>query len=58
MSICRGRVSSRYVGQDAGTAQESLLGTPASHGCVRMGSADLIELFGQVGVGTRVHIAE
>ena len=28
-----------------GTNQEQLLGTPASHGCIRMANADVIELF-------------
>lgn len=28
-----------------GTNQEHLLGTPASHGCIRMANADVIELF-------------
>lgn len=28
-----------------GTNQESLLGTPASHGCIRMGNRDIVELF-------------
>lgn len=32
------------------------MGVPASHGCVRMTNADVIDLFDQVVVGTRVHI--
>lgn len=28
-----------------GTNQEELLGTPASHGCIRMGNRDVVELF-------------
>ena len=28
-----------------GTNQEHLLGTPASHGCIRMANADVLELF-------------
>lgn len=28
-----------------GTNQEQLLGTPASHGCIRMSNADVVELF-------------
>jgi hypothetical protein len=28
-----------------GTNQEALLGTPASHGCIRMGNRDIVELF-------------
>lgn len=31
-----------------GTNQEHLLGTPASHGCIRMGNYDVIELFNLV----------
>ena len=32
------------------------MGTPSSHGCIRMRNADVIELFGMVPAGTRVHI--
>ena len=31
-----------------GTNQEELLGTPASHGCIRMGNYDVVELFNLV----------
>jgi len=41
-----------------GTNHEQLLGTPASHGCVRMGNADIAELFEVVPVGTEVYISE
>lgn len=41
-----------------GTPEEHRLGTPASHGCVRMANADVIELFDQVPLGTRVEIVE
>lgn len=40
-----------------GTSEEHRLGTPASHGCVRMANADVAELFGLVDVGDEVHIA-
>jgi lipoprotein-anchoring transpeptidase ErfK/SrfK len=40
-----------------GTRHEDKIGTPASFGCVRMRSADLIELFDQVPIGTEVVIA-
>lgn len=40
-----------------GTNQESQLGVPASHGCVRMANADIIELFEIVKPGTMVRIA-
>jgi lipoprotein-anchoring transpeptidase ErfK/SrfK len=39
-----------------GTNQEALIGTPASHGCVRMRNADIADLFGRVGPGTPVEI--
>jgi UDP-N-acetylmuramate--alanine ligase len=34
-----------------GTNQEGLLGTPVSHGCVRLGNAAVIELFDRVAEG-------
>lgn len=39
-----------------GTNQESLIGTPASHGCVRMRNADIAELFPRVTPKTLVEI--
>jgi len=39
-----------------GTNHEEALGTPASHGCVRMRNHDIIELFGKVHEGTIVII--
>jgi len=39
-----------------GTPEEALLGTPASYGCVRMRSADIIALFDTVGNGASVRI--
>ena len=39
-----------------GTNWEGLLGTPASHGCVRLANADIIDLFERVPVGTKVSI--
>ncbi len=39
-----------------GTAEEWSIGTPASYGCVRMRSRDIIQLFDHIGVGTRVEI--
>jgi lipoprotein-anchoring transpeptidase ErfK/SrfK len=39
-----------------GTNQEHLLGTPASHGCVRLSSTDIIELFQEIPEGTLVEI--
>jgi len=40
-----------------GTPDEREMGTPASHGCVNMRNADLLELFELVTVGTMVHIS-
>lgn len=39
-----------------GTNREDLIGTPASHGCVRMRNADIVELFDTVPCGTHVSI--
>ena len=39
-----------------GTAEEWKIGTPASYGCVRMKSSDVIALYNTVGVGARVEI--
>jgi len=41
-----------------GTNQESLLGTPASCGCIRMSNANIIELFELVEIGDTVLIKE
>lgn len=40
-----------------GTPEERSIGTPASYGCVRMRSLDIIDLFEIVGNGARVRIA-
>ncbi|HEY3215540.1 MAG TPA: L,D-transpeptidase family protein [Candidatus Eisenbacteria bacterium] len=39
-----------------GTNHESALGTPASHGCVRMANADVARLFDRIAVGDAVLI--
>ena len=39
-----------------GTNHEEEIGTPASHGCIRMRNADVIELFERVEPGTLVEI--
>ncbi len=39
-----------------GTADEAMIGQPASHGCVRMLNQDVIDLFEQVAVNTLVEI--
>jgi lipoprotein-anchoring transpeptidase ErfK/SrfK len=41
-----------------GTADEDLLGSPASHGCIRMNNHDLLDLFDRVKPGTKVYIHE
>ncbi len=40
-----------------GTNHEEEIGQPASHGCIRMKSADLIALFDQVPLGAEVVIS-
>lgn len=40
-----------------GTAEEHLIGKPASHGCIRMKNRDIAELFDLVPRGTRVLIS-
>lgn len=39
-----------------GTNQENLIGTPASHGCVRMRNTDIVELYDRIPKGTPVEI--
>jgi hypothetical protein len=41
-----------------GTAEEGLIGTPASIGCIRMKNSDVIELFNLVNIGMIVEIKE
>ncbi len=41
-----------------GTNEESLIGEPASHGCIRMANKDVISLFNLVDIGTEVFINE
>ena len=41
-----------------GTPEEKSIGRPASYGCIRMRSRDVIALFDTVGVGTRVVITD
>jgi lipoprotein-anchoring transpeptidase ErfK/SrfK len=40
-----------------GTDEEHLVGTPASHGCIRMRNEDVVDLFKLVEVGTEVRIS-
>ena len=39
-----------------GTTEERRLGQPVSYGCIRMASADIIELYNRIGVGTPVTV--
>jgi hypothetical protein len=39
-----------------GTAEEWRVGEPASYGCIRMKSKDVIDLYNSVGVGSIVHV--
>jgi hypothetical protein len=39
-----------------GTPEEYKIGTPASYGCIRMRSRDVVWLFSKVGVGAKVII--
>jgi lipoprotein-anchoring transpeptidase ErfK/SrfK len=39
-----------------GTNQENLIGTPASHGCIRLRNNDIIDLFDRVREGNHVEI--
>lgn len=41
-----------------GTAEEGLIGTPASIGCIRMKNSDVVELFNLVNIGMIVEIKE
>ncbi|MFI5350741.1 MAG: L,D-transpeptidase [Elusimicrobiota bacterium] len=41
-----------------GTKNEEMLGRPASHGCVRVGAADLEKLYRTIPSGTQVYIFE
>jgi hypothetical protein len=39
-----------------GTPAEHKIGRPASYGCIRMTSSDIVDLYERVGVGTDVKI--
>mgnify|MGYP001814513146 FL=1 len=41
-----------------GCPEEDAMGTPSSHGCIKMRNAEIIELFDRVPSGTRVLIQE
>ena len=46
---------SRYI-YIHGTLDEARIGTPVSHGCIRMRNADILELFAHCRVGELVYI--
>src|SRR6266567_151071 len=48
---------SRYI-YIHGTPEERFIGTPASYGCIRMRSSDIINLYENVGVGAEVTIVD
>ncbi|MGL4400785.1 MAG: L,D-transpeptidase family protein [Luteolibacter sp.] len=39
-----------------GTPEENRLGTPASYGCIRMGSKDVADLYNRIGTGADVFV--
>jgi lipoprotein-anchoring transpeptidase ErfK/SrfK len=41
-----------------GTPEERLIGTPASYGCIRMRSRDIIQVYNIVGIGATVTIVD
>lgn len=41
-----------------GTNQETQLGRPASHGCIRLGNVDVVDLFEHVDLATEVSIGD
>ncbi len=41
-----------------GTADERHIGMPASYGCIRMKSSDIVKVFNTVGIGTSVEITD
>jgi lipoprotein-anchoring transpeptidase ErfK/SrfK len=41
-----------------GTPEERLIGTPASYGCIRMRSTDVVQLYNIVGIGAAVTIVD
>ncbi|MFD2257049.1 L,D-transpeptidase family protein [Luteolibacter algae] len=39
-----------------GTPEVNRLGTPASYGCIRMGTTDVVDLYNRVGTGAEVYV--
>ncbi len=50
-----GNTFQRYI-YVHGTPEERKIGTPASYGCIRMKSRDVIDLYRRIGVGAEVNI--
>jgi lipoprotein-anchoring transpeptidase ErfK/SrfK len=57
LEACNQNAYRRYI-YIHGTAAEAQIGTPASFGCIRMRSADVIQLYNTVGVGAKVDITQ
>jgi hypothetical protein len=57
LEACNRNAYRRYI-YIHGTAEEAKIGTPASFGCIRMRSADVIQLYNIVGVGAKVDITQ
>ncbi len=55
LEACNRNAYGRYI-YIHGTAAEARIGMPASFGCIRMRSADVIRLYDLVGVGAKVDI--
>lgn len=54
---CNACAYKRYI-YIHGTPEERKLGHPASYGCIRMASRDIIQLYDTVGRGTRVDVVQ
>lgn len=57
LEACNRNAYSRYI-YIHGTAEEARTGSPASFGCIRMRSSDVIQLYDIVGVGAKVSITQ
>ena len=57
MEACNRNAYGRYI-YIHGTPEERKIGTPASYGCIRMRSGDVIRLYDIVGVGAKVDITQ
>lgn len=56
LESCNARAYSRKI-YIHGTPEERLIGRPASYGCIRMRSRDVVRLFDAVPVGTRIEVS-